>query len=573
MSASTVPRRLASPSSPPRASRLSIRTSPRHGLNQRSNSRVLAAIDAEFGHNPSEPLNKVRRRELFPQGVTLHAVCKTSAGSASKSVRPFSVNGGVNAGPIRFITERKTQSKGKQTHVRPWKAPKEGEDDQGLKVYSYRDFTPSPARVYTYCEEEANELVANLTGPLGFDLEWVVSFRKNAPPQRAALVQLCDRRMILLIQVNKMKRFPRKVLEIIESPDIVKTGANILNDGKKLLRDFGIQARNLVELGALALQADPLPLSAGISSDSSKTSLPMDTEQQSTTLTSVSTASTTSAAATAERRKPRNGRAIVSLAEMTERYARRKLLKGPVRIGNWEKVPLDESQLEYAANDAHSALVVHDVLMELAQNAGITLEATKYTSHVEPPSTDPVANPKDDGGDVASDDKHNIRVTHFPADSMDEDQGKANKADMVGTVVSCTATSFSAGCRISSTVSTSSETPQSANVTPNAASSAGPTSASCPPSYSKSGPYQRPQHIRAYDLWHRRRKSLEEMCAILSTKDSPLKESTVISYVVGALQADPLLPFSQDRLTELVQMEASSWVRHREFLRGRGVRT
>lgn len=83
-----------------------------------------------------------------------------------------------------------------------------------LPPYSYKDYTPTPAVVYTPDEEEANDLVQCLRGPvLGFDLEWVVLFRRGRTPtnHRTALVQLCDSRMILLVQVSAMKKFPEKV--------------------------------------------------------------------------------------------------------------------------------------------------------------------------------------------------------------------------------------------------------------------------------------------------------------------------------------------------------------------------
>jgi hypothetical protein len=38
------------------------------------------------------------------------------------------------------------------------------------------------------------------------------------------------------------------------------------------------------------------------------------------------------------------------------------------------------------------------------------------------------------------------------------------------------------------------------------------------------------------------------------------------SYVIGALQSDQRLPFDIQRLKELVQMEASSWQRHRGWI-------
>jgi hypothetical protein len=42
--------------------------------------------------------------------------------------------------------------------------------------------------------------------PLGFDLEWRVIWRPGAGECRTALVQLCDERIILLVQVSSMKR-------------------------------------------------------------------------------------------------------------------------------------------------------------------------------------------------------------------------------------------------------------------------------------------------------------------------------------------------------------------------------
>lgn len=36
--------------------------------------------------------------------------------------------------------------------------------------------------------------------------------------------------------------------------------AGVLDDGKKLFRDYGILAKNLVELGSVALVVDPVPI-------------------------------------------------------------------------------------------------------------------------------------------------------------------------------------------------------------------------------------------------------------------------------------------------------------------------
>ncbi|EIW53709.1 ribonuclease H-like protein [Trametes versicolor FP-101664 SS1] len=379
-----------------------------------------------------------------------------------------------------------------------------------LPQYSYKDYSPVPAVVYTPDEEEANDLVQCLKGPvMGFDLEWVVLFRKgrSAMSHRTALVQICDARMILLVHVSAMKKFPQKVKELIENKDIAKLGANIKNDGQKLFRDYGILARNLVELGAVARQVDPSFAKA-------------------------------------------HKRSIVSLAKVVETYTQKTLSKGPVRTSNWETKPLSESQKFYAANDAHCALVVYNRLVSLAEDAGLTLEPetigadlaqeyqAKTVSHsVSPgepgPSTVPAKTPKD--------------------------APPAPRVEKPTSVPHCRPRPYiwSRPLVYSGEAGAPFEGP-------------GPSSsmASSQTSTSTSAPREppRPQHLRAYKFWHQQNMSLPDICANLRSKSNPLAESTVISYVVRALQADPTLPFSMDRLKAFVQLEAGSWVRHREWI-------
>ena len=41
--------------------------------------------------------------------------------------------------------------------------------------------------------------------PLGFDMEWAITWRKGGcSDRRTAVVQLCDKRMILVIQLSEM---------------------------------------------------------------------------------------------------------------------------------------------------------------------------------------------------------------------------------------------------------------------------------------------------------------------------------------------------------------------------------
>ncbi|KAH7882896.1 ribonuclease H-like domain-containing protein [Phlebopus sp. FC_14] len=345
-----------------------------------------------------------------------------------------------------------------------------GKGDSLLPLYSFTD--SAAAVVYTQDENEANELVQSLKSPLGFDLEWRVMWQAGAQERRTALVQLCDQHTILLIQVSSMKRFPQKVVEVIESGSIVKTGANIMSmnsarssvfllrshahstdDGGKLYRDFGICARGLVELGALAKKADD-------------------------NFTSV------------------YNREIVSLAKMVAMYLGKTLLKGKVRTSNWE-ADLNSKMVEYAANDCHSALMVHNKLLDVAAQCGKNLLSASHSCEVNPrlikwQETPPVPS---EGG----------RSSVFSEKSL--------------------------------------------------------------PGYCiPEAP--RPQYLRAYNLWHKQRMPLDEMCMTLKTggRVEPLKESTVISYVIGALQADASLAFDIDTLKQLVQMEAGSWQRHRHWI-------
>lgn len=225
----------------------------------------------------------------------------------------------------------------------------EAEQDQPVKdplpFYSCKDYEPKPSIIYIKNEEETNEMINGLfTGPVAMDLEWRVTFYRTAERNtksegKAAVVQIADGAgLILIIQVNGMRRFPERLQALIENPKIAKVGVNILNDGKKLFRDYGIMAKNLVELGSVALVVDPKPIAK---------------------------------------------RKIVSLAKLVERYCGKILDKGPVRISDWEK-PLSVSQREYAANDVHSSLMVYNELLKLGELYSCTLEdvSAQYTSEV-----------------------------------------------------------------------------------------------------------------------------------------------------------------------------------------------
>ncbi|KAH0831103.1 ribonuclease H-like protein [Lanmaoa asiatica] len=434
-------------------------------------SCVLPGELTEESHHASQPtftMNNAQETRQIKPHPTIHAQLSTSPSKRGKKVNPLSFQFQKKSQftkshqPIQLMKDTSSSSS-----TQPSSGRGVNEEKMLLPVYSFMEYKNAPAVVYTKSESEANSLVETLKGPLGLDLEWRVMWHPGAQERRTALVQLCDHHTILLIQ------------EVIESADIVKTGANILNDGEKLLRDFGIRAKGLVELGAFATKAD-------------------------VKFSSV------------------YNREIVSLAKMVAMYLGRTLLKGKVRTSNWEAdlthkmiecegglvtpftmsltyVTLPPFGTQTPQTTCHCALMVYDKLQEIAAQAGETLDMSTYSCQVNPRS---------------------LKLKDASVPTLPQSIDAFTKPHV--------------------------------------------------PNYCIPEP-PRPQQLRAYKLWQVDKMPLDEMCMKLriGARVEPLKESTVISYVIGALQADPRLPFDMDELKALVVMEAGSWQRHRQWIASR----
>eukprot|EP01023_Acetabularia_acetabulum_P033708 TRINITY_DN31569_c0_g4_i1.p1 TRINITY_DN31569_c0_g4~~TRINITY_DN31569_c0_g4_i1.p1 ORF type:complete len:255 (+),score=17.32 TRINITY_DN31569_c0_g4_i1:164-928(+) len=87
---------------------------------------------------------------------------------------------------------------------------------------------------------------------IGFDMEWKVSFVRNQPQPKTALVQLCyetDANQYSCLCAHVFYTgVPPSLQKILENNEIKKVGVNILNDASKFQRDFGIQINGCVEL-------------------------------------------------------------------------------------------------------------------------------------------------------------------------------------------------------------------------------------------------------------------------------------------------------------------------------------
>lgn len=115
-----------------------------------------------------------------------------------------------------------------------------------LPLYSWHNIHPHAKLHYIRDTEQANAQIKLLQGPVGFDLEWRPNFI-SGEDHPVSLVQLANNKIILLMQISAMKgivlalpahaskkqlidtftEFPKKLQEFLESPDFVKTGADI----------------------------------------------------------------------------------------------------------------------------------------------------------------------------------------------------------------------------------------------------------------------------------------------------------------------------------------------------------
>ena len=88
---------------------------------------------------------------------------------------------------------------------------------------------------------------------VGFDTETRPSFRKGES-YLPCLVQAATARAVYLFQLSRAEAFPI-LIELLEDPRIVKAGVSLAHDLKCLKPVFAFEARNVVELSAIARRA------------------------------------------------------------------------------------------------------------------------------------------------------------------------------------------------------------------------------------------------------------------------------------------------------------------------------
>ncbi|KZT52968.1 ribonuclease H-like protein [Calocera cornea HHB12733] len=192
-------------------------------------------------------------------------------------------------------------------------------------LYTFRaPPTGEPPNVFYIRDYQlANKMVPLLQSPVGFDTEWRPVFVKGAAQNRTALIQLADANTVLLIQIKVMKYFPQKVEELFENPDIIKVGVGIRGDALKLHRERQLDFKGLLDLATFAKAVD------------------------------------------LDKWGDRSQHSMPGLAALCEAYLQRSMTKGKITRSNWEMNPMTQAMQDYAANDAHSSVLIYRRLLEI----------------------------------------------------------------------------------------------------------------------------------------------------------------------------------------------------------------
>ncbi|KAJ9114292.1 hypothetical protein QFC22_005744 [Naganishia vaughanmartiniae] len=212
-----------------------------------------------------------------------------------------------------------------------------------------------PTMAYTADPEEANELLSMIKGnAIAFDMEWPFSKGRKrvvlpggkidmqgfSKQGKTALVQVGDDNLIVLVHLSMMKEFPSKLREIVEDPKVFKLGVNVIGDAQKLVRDYGnLYMKGVLDLSYIARAVDAANCKLG--------------------------------------------RSKIALAKLCEAYTGCELDKGPVRQSDWSK-RLSQAQMDYAANDVYSTMVIYHTLMSLDREQGINVNLATLRQDLTP---------------------------------------------------------------------------------------------------------------------------------------------------------------------------------------------
>lgn len=125
---------------------------------------------------------------------------------------------------------------------------------------------PEVARVWVqkyFPDPSITSRVRSTSRYVGLDAEWRPVFGKGQTQRRVALMQLGSATgAVLLLHLHRMPAgVPQSVKELLMSKHVMKVGVGVLEDSRKLYRDFGVVSNAVVDVGTLAKNGDVLQTS------------------------------------------------------------------------------------------------------------------------------------------------------------------------------------------------------------------------------------------------------------------------------------------------------------------------
>ncbi|KAI3642336.1 hypothetical protein MP228_011891 [Amoeboaphelidium protococcarum] len=98
------------------------------------------------------------------------------------------------------------------------------------------------------CQEELKRRLLTLNQNfVGFDMEWDKVHKAGIPERPTSVIQICDGKIALIVQLSFFAELPQCLVEFMQSK-VIKAGVNISGDSLKLLRDFGLPLLNFVDV-------------------------------------------------------------------------------------------------------------------------------------------------------------------------------------------------------------------------------------------------------------------------------------------------------------------------------------
>lgn len=169
---------------------------------------------------------------------------------------------------------------------------------------------------------------------IGFDIEYRPTFQKGVQPRKTAVMQICGDNDHCHVMHVIYSGVPPSLKLILEDTSVLKVGAGIAGDARKVLKDYNVSVNAFQDLSELANQKLAMP---------------------------------------------RYRWGLASLTEVLLNKQLNKFMK--IRCGNWEALFLSKEQQLYAATDAFASWHLYQVLKSLpdAQRNDIENNEEKLT--------------------------------------------------------------------------------------------------------------------------------------------------------------------------------------------------